>query len=249
MYAAMSPLVLVLSLLLTATDRVQPALDGGSAVVQPEADATATGVWSKFGLVVQKNVAGQSTPHTTETSGIIMRVPNPPSPDTSPPLASTPVAPTALGKSWTQISVTHPPPRLPSSHPPTKSTTTTTAKSAVATSTQDVRRDIPFSTSYALTVDQVELTTKNPNYGDEKPAIVKKKRRRKKKGKKHKPFKVKDFKKLKKFMLPLLLAYKLKFFTLVPLMLGGLVLIVATTGFAGFFFALFAVGLGLKGHH
>jgi len=86
-------------------------------------------------------------------------------------------------------------------------------------------------------------------YGEEKPAIVKKKRRRKKKGKKHKPFKVKDFKKLKKFMLPLLLAYKLKFFTLVPLMLGGLVLIVATTGFAGFFFALFAVGLGLKGHH
>ena len=86
-------------------------------------------------------------------------------------------------------------------------------------------------------------------YGDEKPAIVKKKRRRKKKGKKHKPFKVKDFKKLKKFMLPLLLAYKLKFFTLVPLMLAGLVLIVATTGFAGFFFALFAVGLGLKGHH
>lgn len=87
------------------------------------------------------------------------------------------------------------------------------------------------------------------DYGDEKPAIIKKKRRRKKKGKKHKPFKVKDFKKLKKFMLPLLLAYKLKFFTLVPLMLGGLVLIVATTGFAGFFFALFAVGLGLKGHH
>lgn len=87
------------------------------------------------------------------------------------------------------------------------------------------------------------------DYGEEKPSIVKKKRRRKKKGKKHKPFKVKDFKKLKKFMLPLLLAYKLKFFTLVPLMLGGLVLIVATTGFAGFFFALFAVGLGLKGHH
>lgn len=86
-------------------------------------------------------------------------------------------------------------------------------------------------------------------YVDEKPAIVKKKRRRKKKGKKSKPFKVKDFKKLRKFMLPLLLAYKLKFFTLVPLMLGGLVLIVATTGFAGFFFALFAVGLGLKGHH
>ncbi|XP_073969196.1 uncharacterized protein [Rhodnius prolixus] len=58
--------------------------------------------------------------------------------------------------------------------------------------------------------------------------------------------KKKGLKKLKKYMLPLLLAYKLKFFTLIPLMLGGLVLIVATTGFAGFFFALFAVGVGLK---
>ncbi|XP_050533821.1 transcription initiation factor TFIID subunit 11 [Daktulosphaira vitifoliae] len=94
----------------------------------------------------------------------------------------------------------------------------------------------------------VEVQHLDPeSYGEEKPTILKKKRRRKKHGKKHKPFKVKDFKKLKKFMLPLLLAYKLKFFTLVPLMLGGLVLIVATTGFAGFFFALFAVGLGLKG--
>ncbi|XP_014254234.1 nucleoplasmin-like protein ANO39 isoform X1 [Cimex lectularius] len=66
----------------------------------------------------------------------------------------------------------------------------------------------------------------------------------KKKGKSHK--KIKGLKKLKKYMLPLLLAYKLKFFTLVPLLLGGLVLMVATTGFAGFFFALFAVGVGLK---
>lgn len=80
------------------------------------------------------------------------------------------------------------------------------------------------------------------------PITIKKTKRVKKKSKKY--LKVKDFKKLKKFMLPLLLAYKLKFFTLIPLLLGGLVLIVGTTGFAGFFFALFAVGLGLqKNHH
>lgn len=53
-------------------------------------------------------------------------------------------------------------------------------------------------------------------------------------------------KRLKKFMLPLLLAYKLKFLILVPLLMGALVLIVGTTGFAGFFFALFVVGLGLQ---
>ncbi|BES96523.1 Hypothetical protein NTJ_09334 [Nesidiocoris tenuis] len=64
-----------------------------------------------------------------------------------------------------------------------------------------------------------------------------------------KKYKIKGLKKLRKYMLPLLLAYKLKFFTLVPLLLGGLVLIVASTGFAGFFFALFAVGVGLKKDH
>ncbi|KAF6208870.1 hypothetical protein GE061_014612 [Apolygus lucorum] len=66
------------------------------------------------------------------------------------------------------------------------------------------------------------------------------------KGKGVKKYKIKGLKKLRKYMLPLLLAYKLKFFTLVPLLLGGLILIVASTGFAGFFFALFAVGVGLK---
>ncbi|XP_046671470.1 chaperonin CPN60, mitochondrial-like [Homalodisca vitripennis] len=76
------------------------------------------------------------------------------------------------------------------------------------------------------------------------PVAIKKTKRIKKKSKKY--LKLKDFKKLRKFMLPLLLAYKLKFFTLIPLLLGGLVLIVGTTGFAGFFFALFAVGLGLQ---
>jgi len=102
MTAAMPPLVLVLALLLTAADRVCPALDGGSAAVHPEAAATATGVWSKFGLVVQKHAAGQSTPHTTETSGIIMRAPDPPATGVGPPLASPTISPTALGKSWTQ---------------------------------------------------------------------------------------------------------------------------------------------------
>lgn len=48
-------------------------------------------------------------------------------------------------------------------------------------------------------------------------------------------------------MLPLLLAYKLKFFTLIPLMIGGLILLIGSTGLAGFFFALFAAVMGLKG--
>lgn len=59
----------------------------------------------------------------------------------------------------------------------------------------------------------------------------------------------KGFKKKKyyqKFMLPLLLAYKLKFFTLIPVMIGGLVLLAGATGLAGFFFALFAAVMGLK---
>lgn len=79
----------------------------------------------------------------------------------------------------------------------------------------------------------------------------KKKKKKKGKGKKKKNkghFKIKHFKKLKKYMFPLLLAYKLKFLMLIPLLLGGLVLIVGTTGFAGFFFALFAIGLSLQKH-
>ncbi|CAG9860647.1 unnamed protein product [Phyllotreta striolata] len=53
-------------------------------------------------------------------------------------------------------------------------------------------------------------------------------------------------KKYKRFILPLLLAYKLKFFTLIPVLLGGLVLLTGATGLAGFFFALFAAVMGLK---
>lgn len=53
--------------------------------------------------------------------------------------------------------------------------------------------------------------------------------------------------KYKRFLLPLLIAYKLKFFTLIPVMIGGLVMLVGATGMAGFFFALFAAVISLKG--
>ncbi|KAG5884647.1 hypothetical protein JTB14_035742 [Gonioctena quinquepunctata] len=53
-------------------------------------------------------------------------------------------------------------------------------------------------------------------------------------------------KRLRRFMMPLLLAYKLKFFTLIPVLIGGLVLLTGATGLAGFFFALFAAVMGLK---
>ncbi|XP_050437127.1 transcription initiation factor TFIID subunit 11 [Adelges cooleyi] len=296
---------------------------GSSAFASGDDDAPA--MWSRFGLVVQRQTdPAAGMPHTTETSGIIIRAPDPPSP----------AARDALGKSWTQISVTPPPrPTVPATSAvltastPIKFASTfvtgpaaTTSTSRPPTSSTQVSRMVPSSKykhtdgsskpmititfpppSSAHTVSpsaSMEVTSKkvrqyedddddddddedeeedyedddqgdkdneeeieeivevqqvdpdrlDSGYAEDKPTIVTKKRRRKKHGKKHKPFKVKDFKKLKKFMLPLLLAYKLKFFTLVPLMLGGLVLIVATTGFAGFFFALFAVGLGLKGH-
>ena len=47
-------------------------------------------------------------------------------------------------------------------------------------------------------------------------------------------------------MMALLLAYKLKFATLIPTMIGGLIILTSTTALAGFFFALFAAVLGLK---
>ncbi|KYN39954.1 hypothetical protein ALC56_05722 [Trachymyrmex septentrionalis] len=49
-------------------------------------------------------------------------------------------------------------------------------------------------------------------------------------------------------MLALLMAYKLKFVALIPIILGGLILLKGTTLLAGFFFALFAAVLGLKIH-
>ncbi|XP_012228126.1 uncharacterized protein [Linepithema humile] len=49
-------------------------------------------------------------------------------------------------------------------------------------------------------------------------------------------------------MMALLMAYKLKFVALIPTLLGGLILLKGTTLLAGFFFALFAAVLGLKGH-
>ncbi|KPJ03627.1 hypothetical protein RR46_04239 [Papilio xuthus] len=56
----------------------------------------------------------------------------------------------------------------------------------------------------------------------------------------------KKSKKMTKYMMPLLLAYKLKYFALVPVMIAGLVLLVGATGLAGFFFALFAAVMGLQ---
>ncbi|XP_030371701.1 uncharacterized protein LOC115621988 [Scaptodrosophila lebanonensis] len=53
-------------------------------------------------------------------------------------------------------------------------------------------------------------------------------------------------KKLQKLLLPLLIAYKLKFLTLIPVLIGGLTLLVGTTGLAGFFFALFTAVMSLK---
>lgn len=52
--------------------------------------------------------------------------------------------------------------------------------------------------------------------------------------------------KLKKYVLPLLLAYKMKYFALVPVLIGGLILLIGSAGLAGFFFALFAAVMGLQ---
>lgn len=56
--------------------------------------------------------------------------------------------------------------------------------------------------------------------------------------KRSKKYKVK--KKYKKMMVPLLLAYKLKFFTLIPVLTFGLILLMKSAGLVGFFFAMFA---------
>ncbi|XP_051169735.1 uncharacterized protein LOC127287056 [Leptopilina boulardi] len=47
-------------------------------------------------------------------------------------------------------------------------------------------------------------------------------------------------------MLALLMAYKMKLMALVPIMIGGVILLTSTTALAGFFFALFAAVLGLR---
>lgn len=109
--------------------------------------------------------------------------------------------------------------------------------------------DMEYNVYYLIFLFTAEAETK--------PTIVLRTRRKKtkrKRGKKHGIMKKKKhhFKKWKKFMLPLLIAYKLKFFTLVPLLFGILKLILAATSFAGFFFALFAVSLTMKNrqqHH
>lgn len=55
--------------------------------------------------------------------------------------------------------------------------------------------------------------------------------------------------KYKKFLLPLLLAYKLKFMMTFPALIGGLALLVKAAGLAGFFFALFASVVSLQKSH
>ncbi len=62
----------------------------------------------------------------------------------------------------------------------------------------------------------------------------------------HHKKKLKVKKKYKKYLLPLLIAYKLKFFTLVPVIISGLMLLAGSTGMAGFFFALFTAVITLK---
>ncbi|CAG4970448.1 unnamed protein product [Colias eurytheme] len=63
---------------------------------------------------------------------------------------------------------------------------------------------------------------------------------------KKKKSKLKYKKKYSKYMMPLLMAYKLKYLAIVPVMIGGLVLLVGATGLAGFFFALFAATMALQ---
>lgn len=53
-------------------------------------------------------------------------------------------------------------------------------------------------------------------------------------------------KKYKANILPLLVAYKLKFFTLIPVLIAGLVLLTGSNGLAGFFFAMFFAALSFK---
>lgn len=154
---------------------VNTVLSGGA--VQPESDVTAA-VWSKFGLVVQKHESGESA-HTTETSGIIMRAPDPLQ---QTPKTSTALVPTALGKSWTQISVTQPPVR--SSHLVTASTpvkltsssttSTTTVKSIVSyNSSQDIRRDIPSRYQHLIGTSKpvITITFPPPRLSHRQPTV------------------------------------------------------------------------------
>lgn len=60
--------------------------------------------------------------------------------------------------------------------------------------------------------------------------------------------KKKYLKHLKKMIIPLLIAYKLKFFALIPLLMKGLLVLVGSMGMAGFFFALFAATIGIKSY-
>jgi hypothetical protein len=44
-------------------------------------------------------------------------------------------------------------------------------------------------------------------------------------------------------LMPLLIAYKLKFVTMAPLFIAAIVLLAGSTGFAGFFLALFVAAV------
>lgn len=96
--------------------------------------------------------------------------------------------------------------------------------------------------------DNKDLEETSPSYEEENLSSLEVEGRKKYKNKKYKKYKKKKY---KKFLLPLLVAYKLKFFTLIPVLIGGLVLLTGATGLAGFFFALFAATMGLKtgGHY
>lgn len=78
--------------------------------------------------------------------------------------------------------------------------------------------------------------------GDERKL---KKRRHKKKKKKPK---YRLHKRHTKLLLPLLIAYKLKFFALIPIGIAALILLSGSAGLAGFFFALFSAVLSAKQH-
>ncbi|XP_074100434.1 uncharacterized protein LOC141528332 [Cotesia typhae] len=106
-----------------------------------------------------------------------------------------------------------------------------------------VRPVFKFSTTIApkaifSTVKRGELTATNKlPITDLELADAEARDRPKKKGK-HK---------MNRAVMALLLAYKLKFAALIPSIIMGLFLLLGTTGLAGFFFALFAAILGLKG--
>ncbi|XP_053946293.1 probable protein phosphatase DDB_G0279461 [Anastrepha ludens] len=118
-----------------------------------------------------------------------------------------------------------------------------TVKAGTAHSVMQLSRTAAFAVTVSPTTTTTRLTTKNPASATATAKVIAKSLTSAAlvigRGKKWK-------KKLKKLILPLLLAYKLKFMALVPLLIGGLTLLVGSTGLAGFFFALFLTVMSLK---